>query len=44
MQNKGSVILGTFRNFVYASSYLQTKIFARKRDCETFSKLQIPRY
>ena len=33
-----------FRNFAYISSYLQTKIFARKRDCAISSTLQIPRY
>ena len=29
------------RNFDYVSSYLQTKVFTRKRDCTISSKLQI---
>ena len=28
---------------LYVSSYLQTKTFARKRDCTISSKLQMPR-
>ena len=31
-----------FRNFVYVSSYLQPKIFARKQDYAISLKLQIP--
>ena len=42
-KNKGNITLNTFRNVAYVSSYLRTKIFARKRDCAISSKLQIPR-
>ena len=42
-QNKGNVTLDTFRNSAYISSYLQTKVLARKRDCAISSKLRIPR-
>ena len=33
-----------FRNFAYASSYLQTNIFAHKWDCAIALTLQIPRH
>ena len=35
-KNKGNITLNTFRNVAYVSSYLRTKIFARKRDCNIF--------
>ena len=44
MQSKGNVSIETFQNFAYVSSYLQTKTFARKRECAKPSKLQRPRY
>ena len=41
IKNKGKVTLESFRNFVYVSSYLHLKSFARKRDYIISQKLQM---